>query len=57
MKIHDAFTVCATGPSQFAAIAALQGPRECVKFFRDTYTKRRKLFCDYLDQLKDLFEY
>ena len=41
-----------SGPSsiaQYAAIAALEGPQECVKELRDAFAKRRRLLCKLLD--------
>jgi aminotransferase len=57
LKIHDAFTVCASHPSQIAAIAALEGPKDCVSEFVEEYRARRALIGVYLDQLSGLFHY
>lgn len=38
-------------PIQVAAIAALEGPDDCVKEIRDLYQKRRNLLCDGLNEL------
>lgn len=42
-KITCATTFCATSISQYAALAALKGPQNCVKEMVDEYDKRRKL--------------
>lgn len=38
-------------PVQVAAIAALNGPQECVTEIRDTYEKRRNVLCDGLNDI------
>ncbi|MDA3921442.1 MAG: alanine transaminase [Salinisphaera sp.] len=38
-------------PVQVAAIAALDGPQECVTEIRDMYQKRRDVFCDGLNEM------
>ena len=38
-------------PIQVAAIAALEGPQECVQEIRDMYQKRRDVLCDGLNAL------
>lgn len=38
-------------PIQIAAIAALEGPDDCVKEIRDLYEKRRNFLCDGLNEL------
>ena len=38
-------------PIQVAAIAALEGPQECVMEIRDMYQKRRDVLCDGLNAL------
>jgi alanine-synthesizing transaminase len=38
-------------PIQVAAIAALEGPQECVGEIRDLYRKRRDVLCDGLNAL------
>lgn len=38
-------------PVQVAAIAALNGPQECVTEIRDMYQKRRDVLCDGLDDI------
>lgn len=57
LKIHDAFTVTAATISQYAALAALQGPQQKTEYFRKEFAKHRNLICKRLDQLSDLFSY
>src|SRR5699024_8630973 len=38
-------------PMQVAAIAALNGPQDCVRDIRDMYQHRRDVFCDGLNEL------
>jgi aminotransferase len=57
MKVHDATAICAPTPSQFAALAALEGDQECVAVMREELIKRRTLCCARLDKLKDYFSY
>ena len=38
-------------PIQVAAIAALEGPQDCVKEIVDTYRRRRDVLCDGLDSI------
>lgn len=56
-KAHIPFAICAPVVSQYAALAALQGPQDCVWDFKDHYLKTRNLMCDRLDGLKLFFEY
>lgn len=57
MKIHDAMSICAPTVSQLAALAALQGPQDCVEQIRAALTRRRDLICARLDRLPDAFGY
>lgn len=57
LKIHDAVNVCAAAPSQYAAIAALEGQQDCVQEFVSAFAERRDLICSYLDKMPDLFSY
>ncbi len=57
MKVHDAATICAPTPSQHAALAALQGPQDCVDHFKGELQKRRDLICSRLDRLGTWFAY
>ncbi|MCK4546536.1 MAG: aminotransferase class I/II-fold pyridoxal phosphate-dependent enzyme [Candidatus Eisenbacteria sp.] len=56
-KAHIALSICSPVVSQYAAIAALQGPHNCVATFRDHYLSARNLMCERLDNLKSVFQY
>jgi aminotransferase len=56
-KAHIPFAICAPVVSQYAALAALRGPQECVDEFRRHYRNTRDLMCQRLDALPDLFSY
>ncbi len=56
-KAHIPFAICAPVVSQYAALAALRGPQDCVKEFRQKYLSARNLMCDRLDALDSVFEY
>lgn len=57
MKVHDATTICAPTPSQFAALAALDGDQSCVAVMRQELLKRKKRCCERLDKLQAFFSY
>ncbi len=57
MKVHDAVAICAPTVSQVAALAALEGPQECVAQIRAALEHRRDLMCSRLDRLSDHFRY
>lgn len=42
-KVHDSLVTCPTAVSQYAAIAALNGPMDDVHHFRDEFEKRRNI--------------
>jgi aminotransferase len=56
-KIHDAATICAPTVSQAAALAALEGPQDCVGEIRNTLQDRRDLTCDRLRELAGDFRF
>jgi len=56
-KAHIPFAICAPVVSQYAALAALSGPQDCVRQFRDHYLNTRNLMCDRLDRMKGVFSY
>lgn len=56
-KAHIPFAICAPVVSQYAALAALRGPQDCISSFRDHYLACRDLMCRRLDELSDVFEY
>ncbi len=49
IKIHQYAVACAPAVSQYAAVAALEGPQDCVAAMRDEYEARRNLLCDGLE--------
>ncbi len=56
-KAHIPFAICAPVVSQYAALAALEGPQDCVVDFRDHYFSARNVMCERLDRLDSIFEY
>ena len=42
-------SVCAPVPSQWAGVAAMEGPQDCVEFFRTSYDERRRALMSALD--------
>jgi aminotransferase len=56
-KIHIPLSICAPVVSQYAALAALQGPQDCVRDFKNHYQKTRDLMCARLDRLPQVFSY
>ena len=57
MKVHDATAICSPTPSQFAALAALDGDQRCLTAMRDELVRRRALCCARLDKLNQYFSY
>jgi aminotransferase len=56
-KAHIPLAICAPVVSQYAALAALKGPQDCVDKFREHYFNTRNLMCKRLDRLNSVFEY
>lgn len=56
-KAHIPFAICAPVVSQYAALAALQGPQDCVEDFRRKYLSARDLICERLDRVPHVFSY
>jgi aminotransferase len=56
-KAHIPLAICAPVVSQYAALAALQGPQDCVAEFREHYRTARDVMCQRLDALESVFEY
>ena len=56
-KAHIPFAICAPVVSQYAALAALRGPQDCIEDFRNHYLATRNLMCERLDRLNSVFEY
>ena len=50
-EIHHAFAISTSAVGQYAALAALTGPQDCVEEIRQTFDKRRKVLCAGLDRL------
>ena len=50
-EVHHGLTICAPAVSQHAALAALEGPQDCVEEMRRTYDERRRLMCRALDRM------
>ncbi len=57
LKVHDATTICAPGPSQEAALAALNGPQDVFEEFRAELEQRMELACGRLDKLAGKVSY
>ena len=57
MKVHDATTICAPTPSQFAALTALDMDAQWLIDCREQLARRRALCCARLDALGDFFSY
>ncbi len=56
-KAHIPFAICAPVVSQYAALAAITGPQDCVDGYRAHYEKMRNLMCERLDRLSSSFAY
>ena len=56
-KAHIPFAICAPVVSQYAALAALKGPQDCVRQFKNHYLSARDLMCERLDRLDSVFTY
>jgi aminotransferase len=57
MKVHDATTICAPTPSQYAALAALDLEPGWLHDCQAALERRRHLCCQRLDTLKEYFSY
>jgi aminotransferase len=53
-EIHRATAICANSVSQYAALAALRGPQDCVKQMAREFEKRRNLVAKLLHEIPDL---
>jgi len=56
-KAHIPLAICVPVVSQYAALAALTGPQDCIAKFRAEYLAARDLMCERLDSLSSVFEY
>ena len=45
-EINHAFAISTAAVSQYAALAALTGPQDCVEEMRQIYDDRRRALCD-----------
>lgn len=50
-EIHHAFAISTSAVGQYAALAALTGPQECVEEIRTTFDERRRVLCDGLQDM------
>ena len=57
LKVHDAVTIAAPTIAQVAALAALEGPQDCVRELVAELHKRRDLICNRLDEMAPVFTY
>lgn len=57
IKVHIPCAICAPVVSQYAALAALTGPQNCIAEFRNHYLSARNLMCERLDRLSSVFQY
>ncbi|MBU3978652.1 acetolactate synthase small subunit [Patescibacteria group bacterium] len=53
-KVHDSLITCPAAVSQYAALAALQGPQNVVKEFRNAFDKRRQIVFEALSKTDKL---
>jgi aminotransferase len=56
-KAHIPLAICAPVVSQYAALAALKGPQDCVAEFREHYLSARNVMCERLDRLSSVLAY
>lgn len=56
-KVHDATTICAPTPSQYAALAALEGDQQWVEACCRELARRKTFCCQRLDRLSPDFSY
>ncbi|PID71651.1 MAG: aminotransferase [Desulfobulbus propionicus] len=56
-KVHDATTICAPTPSQYAALAALEGDQQWIADCCREMEQRKELCCRRMDKLSDYFSY
>ncbi len=56
-KAHNCMAICAPVVSQYASLAAIEGPQDCVEDFRLKYLRNRDHVCERLDALSEHFSY
>ena len=49
-KLQEALVSCGTAISQYGALAAIEGPQDCVRAMRDVYRRRRDIAIKYLKE-------
>jgi aminotransferase len=54
LKVHQYSVACVDGAAQYAAIAALEGPQDCVKTMTAEFTKRRNLMYNRINGIEGL---
>lgn len=54
VKLHENVVSCINTPSQYAAIEALEGPQDYLKYMLDKYTARRKLIVEGINSIENL---
>lgn len=53
-KIHDSIITCPSAVSQYGALAAIEGPKDIVKSYKEVFLKRRKIVIDELSKTDKL---
>ncbi len=56
-KAHNCMAICAPVVSQYASLAAINGPQDYVDDFRQKYLRNRDRVCERLDALSEHFSY
>ncbi|RLC61297.1 MAG: aminotransferase, partial [Chloroflexi bacterium] len=56
-KAHNCMAICAPVVSQYASLASINGPQDCVDDFRQKYLRNRDRVCERLDALSEHFSY
>jgi len=53
MKVHQYSVACVDGAAQYAAVAALDGPQDCIKTMVTEFTRRRRLMYKRINEIRD----
>lgn len=53
-KIHDSIITCPTVTSQYAALAAIQGPKDAIETFREAFLIRRNIVIEEIKKTEKL---
>lgn len=56
-KAHNCMAICAPVVSQYASLASIIGPQDCIEDFRLKYLRNRDRVCERLDALSEYFSY